>query len=232
MNTKPMTKTIIATLIVSIALTGCASLNGSSSSASGESSECNPLMAAGVGAVIGGLIAGKKKAVGGAAIGGALGAFACMAVNYHAEQVKTAKQVQDEYKSTHSGQLPEETKLVKYDAGFKPAVVRGGQKTQSTSYIEVVQGKDNASPSIEEEMTLYKPDGDVIKTVKKPVSSTTSAGAFKGGFTIPMPEGVPEGVYPVKTALYLDGKKVADRDAKLQVVMQDGIKIASLDSVQ
>lgn len=232
MNTRPMTKILISTLIVSVALTGCASLNGSGSSASGESSECNPALAAGVGAVIGGLIAGKKKTAGGAVIGGALGAFACMAVNYHAEQVKTAKQVQDEYKSAHSGQLPEATKLVKYDAGFKPAVVRGGQKTQSASYIEVVQGKDNANPSIEEEMTLYKPDGDVIKTVKKPVSNTTSAGAFKGGFTIPMPEGVPEGVYPVKTALYLDGKKVADRDAKLQVVMQGGTQAVTIALVR
>ncbi len=232
MNTKPMTKILIHTLIASIALTGCATLNGSGGSTSGESSECNPALAAGVGAVIGGLIAGKKKAAGGAVIGGALGAFACMAINYHAEQVKTAKQVQDEYKSVHNGQLPEETKLVKYDAGFKPAVVHGGQKTQSNSYIEVVQGKDNANPTIEEEMTLYKPDGDVIKTVKKPVSNTTSAGAFKGGFTIPMPEGVPEGVYPVKTALYMNGKKVADKDAKLQVVMQDGTMTARLDSIR
>ena len=46
----------------------------------------------------------------------------------------------------------------------------------------------------------------------------TGSGAFKGGFTIPMPEGVPQGVYPVKTALYLNNARVAGQDSRLQVV--------------
>jgi hypothetical protein len=37
-----------------------------------------------------------------------------------------------------------------------------------------------------------------------------------------MPEGVPEGVYPVKTALYLNGVKVRSNNVKLQVVLRDG----------
>jgi hypothetical protein len=82
-----------------------------------------------------------------------------MAMNYHAEQVKSAKQVQDEYKSANKGRLPEQTTLVKYDTQLNPGAVRPGQKAQSVSYIEVVQGRNDPSPLVEEELTLQKPDG-------------------------------------------------------------------------
>lgn len=58
----------------------------------------------------------------------------------------------------------------------------------------------------------------MLQTVRKPVSATNGSGAFKGGFSIPLPEGVPQGLYPIKTALYLNGRRVAGQDNKLQVV--------------
>jgi energy-converting hydrogenase Eha subunit A len=209
-------KSVAAVLAASMLVAGCATPNGAPGNASADdSSECNPVIAAGVGAAIGVLVGDSAR---GAAIGAGLGAIACVIVNYSAEQVKSAQQVQDEYKRANKGRLPEQTTLVKYETQMNPGAIRPGQKAQSVSYIEIVQGKNDPNPRVEEEMTLYKPDGKLLKTVRKAVSGTSSAGAFKGGFTIPLPEGVPQGVYPVKTALYLNGMKVSNRESKLQVV--------------
>jgi hypothetical protein len=207
----------------SLALGGCATTGqNTSSNTAANDSECNPAIAAGVGAVIGGLLGGGTNTVRGAAIGAAIGGFGCMLVNYRSEQVKTAQQAQADYKAANRGQLPERTTIVKYTTVFKPATIRAGNKAEMDSYVEVVNGRDDPNPRLEEEMSLYKPDGKLAKSVRKPVSASGSSGGFRNSFTVPMPEGVPEGVYPVKTALYLNGVKVRSNNVKLQVVLRDG----------
>jgi hypothetical protein len=189
------------------------------SAAPAQGFDCNPAVAAGIGAVVGGLLGGGKNTVRGAALGAGLGALACVALNYQTQQVKTGKQVQDEYKSAHRGALPEQATLVRYDTSFTPASLRPGQKAQITSYIEVAPGTRDMTPTVEEELTLYKPDGTVARSARKAVSATNGSGGFKGGFAIPLPDGMPQGVYPVKTALYLNGKRVGDQDGRFQVVL-------------
>jgi len=184
----------------------------------GASADCNPLLAAGVGALVGGLLGGGKNTLRGAALGSAAAALGCVAFNYQAQQVKTAQQVQDDYRKAHRGTLPEQATLVRYDTTFPANSVRGGQKATTASYIEVAPGTRDLTPTVEEELTLYKPDGGVLKTVRKPVSPTNGSGAFRGGFSIPFPEGVPQGVYPIRTALYVNGKRVAGQENKLQIV--------------
>ena len=201
----------------SLAVSGCAA-PGDGQPAAAMGGDCNPALAAGLGAVVGSLLGGGKNTLRGAALGSGVAALACVALNYQAQQVKTAKQVQDEYKAAHRGTLPEQATLVRYDTTFSPTSVRGGQKAQTASYIEVAPGTRDMTPKVEEELTLYKPDGSLLQTVRKPVSATNGSGAFKGGFSIPLPEGVPQGLYPIKTALYLNGKRVAGQDNKLQVV--------------
>ncbi|SNS86731.1 hypothetical protein SAMN06265795_10832 [Noviherbaspirillum humi] len=207
----------VATIIaVAMLAAGCATPNGSSEVGSVvNGSECNAAVTAGIGAALGVLIGDSAK---GAAIGAGLGAIACMVVNYQAEQVKSAKQVQDDYKTANKGQLPEKSTLVKYDTQVNPKAIRPGQQAKTVSYIEIIQGRNDAAPKLEEEMSLYHPDGKLLKTVRKPVAGTSGSGAFQGGFTIPMPQGVPQGVYPVKTALYLNGEKVNAREGRLQIV--------------
>jgi hypothetical protein len=224
--TRRSTALLVAALL---ALGGCATTgqNTSGNTASNDS-ECNPAIAAGVGAVIGGLLGGGTNTVRGAAIGAAIGGFGCMLVNYRSEQVKTAQQAQDDYKQANRGQLPEQTTIVKYTTAFKPATIRAGNKAEMDSYIEVVNGRNDPDPRLEEEMSLYKPDGKLAKSVRKPVSASGSSGGFRNSFIVPMPEGVPEGVYPVKTALYLNGVKVKTSNTKLQVVMRDGVLAGQL----
>lgn len=213
---------ITAALIAATFLVGCATPGATGTSTADTGFECNPAIGAGIGAVLGGLLGSKNKARG-AALGAGLGALACVALNYQSEQVKTSQQVERDYKTANKGKLPEQATLVKYETAFTPASVRPGQKAQTNSYIEVVPGTKDANPLVEEEITLYKPDGSALTTARKQLSANNSTGGFKGGFGFSMPEGVPQGVYPVKAALYLNKTKVAGQNIKLQVVQIDGM---------
>lgn len=233
---KTMAKTTAALLIAPLILVGCAT-TGNTPGGSGDKSassniECNPAVVAGVGAVIGGLLGGGNNTLKGAAIGGAIGAFACMAINHHSEQVKSAQQVEDEYKAAHRGQVPDQTTVVQYNTAFKPATIQAGTKAEMGSYIEVAKGRNDPNPKLEEEMSLYKPDGSLIKTLRKPVNPQSTAGGFNNNFQVPMPVGVPEGVYPVKTALYVNGTKVRTNSAKLQVAVETGLMRGTLVAIQ
>lgn len=215
---------VLAALIASLLVSGCAAPGGPNQAAGAPSTmECNPALVAGIGAVVGGLLGGGTNTLRGAALGAGLGAMACVAINYQSEQVKSAQQTQTDYKNANKGRLPEMATLVRYETGFTPASIRPGQKAQTNSYIEVVPGTKDANPVIEEEMTLYKPDGTVLKTARKAVSATSNAGGFRNSFTLPMPDGVPQGVYPVKTSLYVNNKRVTGQDIKLQIVHWDGV---------
>src|SRR5271167_682048 len=81
---------------------------------------CNTAAAAIGGALLGSLLGGKKNRVAGAAIGGSFGAAACLAVNYHARQTKSAQQVNQEFQQAHGGSLQPHATLVRYDTKFDP----------------------------------------------------------------------------------------------------------------
>ena len=206
------------TVAAALVLSACAVPGPDDQSSGAMSGGCNPMLAAGVGALVGGLLGGGNNTLRGAALGSGVAALACAGLNYQAQQVKSAKQVQDEYKLAHRGMLPEQATLVRYDTTFPPSSLRGGQMAQTASYIEVAPGSRDMTPTVEEELTLYKPNGALLQTVRKPVSATNGSGAFRGGFSIPLPQGVPQGIYPIKTALYLNGQRVAGQNNTLQVV--------------
>jgi hypothetical protein len=211
-----VSKRVIAGVTLATVLAGCADMNDAKAKFADVS--CNPLLAGIGGAAIGAIVAGGNRAAG-AAIGAGVAALVCAAVDYEAKQIKTAQQAQADYQAGHGGRMPEQASVVKYTTSFTPASISAGEKATLHSYIEVVKGKrDAADPTIEEEATIYKPDGSVAKSVRKPVNQTASAGAFASSFTIPMPQGVPQGAYPVKSTLYVNGVEVAERKVDLQVV--------------
>lgn len=209
---------------LSIAIAGCASTgktagDGSTETAAaeGEKGGCNAGVAAVIGGVAGALLGGKEHAGRGAAIGAGVGALACVAYNYHVKQVKTQQQVQQEYKTANKGKLPATTVVDRYETKFSPAVIKPGEKAVLTSYVQIVQGNDKAAAQVEEEATLYGPDGKELKKARKPVNQDAATGAFQTSFALPMPSGVPQGVYRMDTKLFLNGKESAKRSAKLQI---------------
>lgn len=208
-----------AFVLLPLLLAGCATTGGPGGIAGTGERACNPVIAGGVGAALGALIGGKGDRLAGAAVGAAVGALACVAFNHHSEQVKTAKQVDDDYRRAHGGKLPEQPAVVRYTSAFDHASIKAGSEAKLTSYIEVTGSRSGTAPLVEEEIALYKPDGALVRKAKKAVSEQATAGAFQNTFTIPMPAGVPQGDYKVKTSLYVNGTVVGSNDAKLQVVM-------------
>ena len=211
---------------------GCAAPGGPQRTNVGSSSaDCNPAIAAGVGALIGGLLSSGSNRVRGAAAGAGIGALACLAFNYSSRQVKTAQQVNQEYKAAQ-GSEPERTTVTKYQNSFQPGtVVQSGKPMQVSSYIEIVQGRDNVRPTIEEELILYHPDGREATKTRKAANAGQGAGGYSTTFALTLPAGIPQGQYPLKTAVYLNGTKAVDRNATLQIVMtSDGAAIASVIS--
>jgi hypothetical protein len=221
-------RAMIAVSVLSLVIAGCASTgqqagDGSTVAGGGDggSRGCNAGVAAVLGGVAGALLGGKEHAARGAAIGAGVAALACVAYNYNVEQVKTREQVQQEYKSANKGKLPATTVVDRYETRFAPAVIKPGEKAVLTSYVQIVQGGDNAAPKVEEEATLYGPDGKELKKARKPVNQDVASGAFQTTFALPMPSGVPQGVYRMDTRLFLDGKENAKRSAKLQIAATD-----------
>lgn len=217
-------RVIVTLSVLSLAVYGCAgtgqtSGDGSTDTAAADGGKggCNAGVAAVIGGVAGALLGGKEHAGRGAAIGAGVGALACVAYNYHVKQVKTQQQVQQEYKTANKGKLPATTVVDRYETKFSPAVIKPGEKAVLTSYVQIVQGKDNATAKVEEEATLYGPDGKELKKARKPVNQDAVSGAFQTSFALPMPSGVPQGIYRMDTKLYLDGKETAKRSAKLQI---------------
>ena len=141
-------------------------------------------------------------------------------LNYQAAQTKTAQQVQDEYKTQNDGQLPKETVIARYESKIAPnEQVRPGSKTTLNSTIEVVRGTADIVPTIEEEVSLFDPNGKQITSTRKVANQNGDAGAFTTSFSFTLPEGVKQGVYPIKTALFLNGQQANTGEVALQVVM-------------
>ena len=212
-----------AALIAAAALlAGCATGQGGGGETTGDvlSGECNPLVTGGIGAAIGAIIGGSKHRGQGAATGAAVGALACIAYNYYTKQTKTAQQVANEYKAANKGTLPASATVTKFNAQVAPtATVQAGKTVTVASNIEVVPGTSNPRPSVEQEIALYSPDGKEAGKARKPASQSGGGGAFETSFRFSLPQGVPQGVYPVKSQLYVDGKPVAGTDTRFQVVV-------------
>jgi hypothetical protein len=185
----------------------------------GDSQPCNTPVAAIGGALIGALLGGRKHRVAGAAVGGTVGAVACVAINYHSKQVKSAQQVDQEFRGANGGALPMHAAVVKYETHFDPvARIQQGGSSSLDSYIEIAEGSDGSQPVVEEQITLIGPDGKQIKSVRKQASGGAAAGAFETQFAFTMPQGVVEGDYQFQTQLLLNGQDVRDTTLSLQVV--------------
>ena len=202
---------------------GCATQQGGSAPAADTlSADCNPLITGGIGAAIGALAGGSKNRGTGAAAGAAIGALACVAYNYATKQTKTAQQVSDEYKAKNKGTLPASATVTRFNVQVAPtAKVQAGNAVNVASNIEVVPGTSNPSPNVEQEITLFSPDGAQAGKARKPASQA-GGGAFETSFKFSLPQGVPQGVYPVKSQLYVDGKPAAGTDTRFQVVVAPG----------
>lgn len=183
---------------------------------------CNPVIV-GIGAalVCAALSRGNNRARVGAACAAVAVTSCYLANSYKAEQVRTAKQVEDEY-LRRNRQLPEKTTVTTYRSEINPrGAVSKGQQVNLTSVIVAVQGRSDRTVLVEEELAIVDNQGEAwAKPVRKTANSANQAGEFKTSFTIPISDGWSQGVYTLRRTLYVNGTAVQrdDSNTRFQVV--------------
>lgn len=227
----PVVGSIVISVSVALGLSGCAGTGGLGGSA-GDSDPCNIL----VGAVIGGLagaLLDRDKRGRGALIGAATGAVACVAVNAVSRQTRTARQVEDDYRRTHQGQLPPNEPVVEtYSTSLNPSnTVQSGERLRLLSSVTVVSGANEPVKQVKEVMTLTSPDGNT-RTAEKIANEQPGSGAYENAFNLTLPKGVAPGAYPIRTQLYVNGKPLAERRHDLRVVAMNGVVRIVLDKTE
>jgi len=219
-------------LAVTLTLSACATTGsgGGGASASGDG-ECNPWVTGAVGAVIGGVLAGGKNTVKGAAAGAAIGALGCLAINAHSRQVKDAQVVERDYRNGNAGQLPAQPQVLTYQTQVEPGrAVPAGENVTISSNIAVVAGQSQPIREVKEELVLVDTAGKEFRRSSKVVGENGS-GQYENSFNFKFPKGVSQGVYGVKTALYVNGEKTRETSNRVQLVVnEDGLmQVAALD---
>ena len=183
---------------------------------------CNPVVIGAAAALTCGLLAKGNNRARAAAVCAAAAVTACYLANsYKAEQVRSAKQVEEEYMKRHR-QLPEKTVVTAYRSEVSPrGAVSKGQLVSVISNIIAVQGRSDRVVLIEEEIAVVDGAGDSWgKITRKTANSGNQAGEFKTSFSIPVDDKWSQGVYTVQRTLYVNGAVVQrdDSSTRFQIV--------------
>lgn len=214
------TRTVGCTVIAAL-LAGCATPLGGQDAAYGESQDpCSvgtgAMAGAAVGALLGAMTGDRSTAAKGAVLGGAAGALLCVAVNYQSRQTKSANQADRDYQTTR-GQLPPQPQLVTYAPSVSPPVVQRGRPVKVNSTLELVNGSRQPVSSVREEIVVYNQEGQPFKTGSKPFTAA-SAGRYENSFEVTLPQSAPQGVYAMKTNVYVNDRLTASRDLQTRLV--------------
>ncbi len=144
-----------------------------------------------------------------------------MVVDYRSKQVANDKKVAMEYVNKY-GKMPDENAVMTYNAKISPnSVVEIGKPVSVDTEVKVVVGKKAKRVLIEERLEIFDNEqtDEVITSLTKTVHKG-KGGAYENSFGFTLPKGLPQGVYPVKTSLIVDGKVAEQSDNGMQVVIE------------
>ena len=229
---QPVLRTVTAAS-VALLLSACVAntpRNESANSGAVNTDPCNmantALAGAAAGLIIGALVGGKKGAAQGGIAGGALAAVACYTMNVQSRQTKSAAQADIDYKNAR-GALPSQPTVVAYTPKLENSRVQRGQKLMVNSTLELVNGTSEPIREVREELQIFNPDGTQYKTGSKPFVANSS-GRFENSFELSMPAQAPQGVYALKTNVFINGKPSASRDLQTHIVWNgvEGVLVA------
>lgn len=173
---------------------------------------------AALGALIGGLAKGRQGALKGALAGGAIGAVGCLAINANSRQTRTAAQVDQAYIQAHN-RLPADPQVVAYMPTIAGTAQRG-QPVQVNSTVELVNGSQNRVTEVREELQVFDQSGKQFAGKQKPLVNR-SGGRFENSFVMTLPESASQGMYTMRTTLYVNGRVMATRNLQTQLVMNE-----------
>jgi hypothetical protein len=209
-----------------LVLQGCQSTGGA---LGGADDPCNPLLGGLVGAALGAVVTSGNNRVRGAAVGTAVGALACIAVNVATKQTRSSREVEEEYRKKNAGQLPRgEPVLQDYAMSVTPAAaVKPGEAIQVVSQMTVVSGNAEPVREVKEVLSLTGPQG--TRTAEKVANEKPGSGAFENSFRLSFPKDVTAGTYPVRTQVYVNGKLAGERQRDVTLVAEgDHVRVASV----
>lgn len=146
-----------------------------------------------------------------------------MVIKHRSERITKEEQVTEEYKAQNNS-LPAEPIATEYITKTLPgSVVEPGKEVIIQSDIVVVPGTKQKTALIEERIAIYDNEDSTkeLKNFTKPVNEATQRGGrYQNEFSFVLPEGLPQGVYPIKTELLLNGKVAGSSSNDIQLVLQ------------
>ena len=158
-----------------------------------------------------------------AAVAVAVTVITKMVIKHRSERITKEEQVADEYKAQNKN-LPAEPIATEYMTKALPGnVVEPGKEVIIQSDIVVVPGTQQKTALIEERITIYDNEDSTkeLRNFTKPVNEETrSGGRYQNEFAFTLPEGLPQGVYPIATELLLNGKVAGNSNNDIQLVLQ------------
>jgi hypothetical protein len=145
-----------------------------------------------------------------------------MVIEQRAKNISKEDKVAKEYKAKHNT-LPDQPLALRYTTDTLPGkVVESGKKIIIRSDIVVVPGTQQKDTLIEERISIFDNEdhSKELNSLTKEVNGKTKrAGHYQNEFSFTLPKGLPQGVYPIKTALLLDGKVVENANNDIQLVL-------------
>lgn len=148
-----------------------------------------------------------------------------MVIDYKTKNVSEEGKVVEKYKSKFKN-LPDNPEVMSYESSLKPGqVVKPGEPVLLVSRVEVVPGKNGAPVLVQEKISIHDNEDPqkIIKSLVKTVNDASKkGGAFENEFSFVLPVGMPQGVYPVETAVLLNEKEMNKEQSEMQVVLRVG----------
>lgn len=145
-----------------------------------------------------------------------------MVVEYTSIGVKGDHEIIEIYLEDNK-KLPKEPKLIAYSASLLPSnIVEVGKPVTVKTSLSVIPGRDSRAVKIEEVIEIFDNEDDekVIKSLTKVVNGDTDkGGAFDNEFSFTLPEGMPQGVYPVRTVVLVNGEEQDPTTQDMQIVL-------------
>ena len=145
-----------------------------------------------------------------------------MVVEHRAKKVADEDGVATDYKTQHQN-LPEKPQASVYSTSALPgSVVQPGKKVVIQSDIVVVPGRAQRETVIQERLAIFDNEDNTkeLKSLTKDVNEETkTAGRYTNEFSFTLPEGLPQGVYPIKNTLIINGEDVQSANNDIQLVL-------------
>jgi hypothetical protein len=186
--------------------------------AGSQDSGCgNTAAAAVVGGIVGALVSKNQRGQG-AAVGAALAAIACLAIDAQSRQTSTGAAVLQDYQGRHGGQTPAAPVLEGYRSATAATASRGGsQVIQSTGQLVVPPGAASQA-RFSEVLELTIPGESAPKTSRKDIA-VKGGGGFQQTFTMPLATELPQGTYRYVTRVIgADNRVMGEQSGQFQVI--------------